>query len=236
LRNPLRALLFLLHRLASPALARLNIDTKAWYEFTYWRLAKWREGVLANGWYEKVFTDSVGVTRDHYRGKRVVDIGCGPRGSLEWAAHVAHRVGLDPLADRYRGLGIEKHQMSYVAARCEQTPFRDRSFDMAVAVNSLDHVDDLEASLAEIRRIVDVGGELMLITHVHDRPTVAEPTAVPWDLVALLEDSFEVLEEHRYELNPRRRAAVAALQTKIPFDFENPRRRYGVLFARLRRS
>ena len=31
------------------------------------------------------------------------DIGCGPRGSLEWATMAAERVGLDPPVNKYLG-------------------------------------------------------------------------------------------------------------------------------------
>lgn len=49
-------------------------------------------------------------------GRRVLDVGCGPRGSLEWADRARVRVGLDPLVDAYRELGVADHAMGYVAA------------------------------------------------------------------------------------------------------------------------
>ena len=32
-----------------------------------------------------VYTVVFGLTRDDFAGKAVLDVGCGPRGSLEWA-------------------------------------------------------------------------------------------------------------------------------------------------------
>ena len=58
-----------------------------------------------------------------YEGKRILDIGCGPCGSLEWADMAAERVGLDPLVPQSMELGAKKHEMTYVAAPSEKIPF-----------------------------------------------------------------------------------------------------------------
>ena len=70
----------------------------------YWRSRKAAEGVLTNSHYEFFFTAYFGSSADFYSGKRIFDVGCGPRGSLEWAEMTAERVGTDPLA---YGLGRE---------------------------------------------------------------------------------------------------------------------------------
>ena len=44
----------------------------------------------------ELYCDHFGVDTDFYAGKRVLDVGCGPRGTLEWAEMAAERVGLDP--------------------------------------------------------------------------------------------------------------------------------------------
>jgi SAM-dependent methyltransferase len=100
-----------------------------------------------------LFTDLVGLDAGFYRGKAVLDIGCGPRGSLEWADEASRRVGLDPLADDYRELGTDAHAMDYVAAGSEAMPFGDGEFDVVATINSLDHVDDLGRTVAEIKRV-----------------------------------------------------------------------------------
>jgi len=53
------------------------------------------------------FLDYFGLSKDFYKGKKILDIGCGPRGSLEWADMTLERVGLDPpgrkiLKDNYQ--------------------------------------------------------------------------------------------------------------------------------------
>jgi ubiquinone/menaquinone biosynthesis C-methylase UbiE len=95
-----------------------------------------------------------GINREDYRGKRVLDIGCGPLGSLEWADMTAQRVGLDPLVPRYLKMGSSKHKMEYVASGSENIPFPDGYFDFVTSLNSLDHVDNLDLTIHEIKRVV----------------------------------------------------------------------------------
>jgi 2-polyprenyl-3-methyl-5-hydroxy-6-metoxy-1,4-benzoquinol methylase len=76
---------------------------KHWLELRYWRQ---RATTLTNNeHYAYFFTEHFGIDREFYAGKRILDIGCGPRGSLEWADEAAERVGADPLADEYLKLG-----------------------------------------------------------------------------------------------------------------------------------
>ncbi|MCU1463326.1 MAG: Methyltransferase type 11 [Acidimicrobiales bacterium] len=54
-------------------------------EMDFWRSVQAREGELGNSHYEFFYTTAFDLDRSFYAGKRVLDIGCGPRGSLEWA-------------------------------------------------------------------------------------------------------------------------------------------------------
>ncbi|HEV2787119.1 MAG TPA: class I SAM-dependent methyltransferase [Solirubrobacteraceae bacterium] len=152
----------------------------------YWRRRLEVEGVLGNGHYEHVFTRQFGLERGFFDGKRVLDVGCGPRGSLEWATGAAQRVGLDPLVDRYRELGIDRHAMSYVRARAERMPFGDGSFDVVASLNSLDHVDDVERAVAEITRVAAPGATWLLTVEVGHAPTATEPHSLRWDVAERL--------------------------------------------------
>jgi len=219
----------------APILTKLGFDSKGWYELAYWKAALQREGTLGNQHYQEIYTTDMGLDLDYYSGKKILDIGCGPRGSLEWAHIAAERVGLDPLVSQYRKLGIEKHAMKYVDAPAEKIPYPDGYFDVVASVNSLDHVDDLSRSIAEIIRVLDKGGEFLLITHIHQEPTIAEPVLIPWTVTALFQPGMTVVQEQHFELNPEGRGAVLALHSRIPFDHQNPEHRYGVLFARLRK-
>jgi SAM-dependent methyltransferase len=172
---------------AGQLLRRLRAPTKGDAEMQYWRERADIEGTLGNGHYERVFTVHFGLTPGHFDGKRVLDVGCGPRGSLEWATGAAQRVGLDPLARRYRALGIDRHAMHYVGAPAERMPFPAGSFDVVASLNSLDHVEDVAQAVAEITRVAAPGAWWLLTVEVGHEPTATEPHSLSWDLA----DAFD---------------------------------------------
>ena len=179
-----------------------------------------------------LFTDLGGLDAGFYRGKAVLDIGCGPRGSLEWADAASRRVGLDPLADDYRELGTDAHAMDYVAAGSEAMPFADGEFDVVTSINSLDHVDDLERTVAEIKRVTRSGGPLVLAVEVGHDPTWTEPQSLRWDVCDVFTPEFEVVSKGEYERDEGWMFDAALRRER--FDHTGPPRP-GVLTAVMRR-
>lgn len=202
-------------------------------ELAHWRAQKAAEGTLHNEHYAMVFTGLVGLEREFYAGKEILDLGCGPRGSLVWATEAARRVGLDPLARDYRALGTDAHAMECVAGHAEAMPFGDESFDVVTSFNSLDHVDDIEHTVAEIKRVVRPGGHLVLAVEVCHEPTWSEPQALPWDVCARFEPEFEVLDVQKYERGED--DMYDAAWRRRHFDHADPTPRPGVLTAVLRK-
>jgi len=149
---------------------------KGRFEMDFWK-ERYKEegGRLKNDHYKWLYVDYWGFEESFYEGKRVLDIGCGPRGSLEWADMAAERVGLDSLVDRYRELGIEHHKMSYCASPIESAPFPDGHFDVVASINSLDHVDDADLAIKSIARLTKPGGTFLLMVEVLHDPNVCEP-------------------------------------------------------------
>jgi len=146
----------------------------------------------------------------------------------------AERVGLDPLAESYRPLGIARHRMRYVASGAENVPFADGYFDVVCSFNSLDHVDDLDRTIAEITRVTRPGGLLLLITDLHEEPTPCEPIVFSWDIVERFQPAFRLLAQERYEKSPE--GVYQSIDAALPFDHSNPNQRYGVLTAKFRRT
>jgi ubiquinone/menaquinone biosynthesis C-methylase UbiE len=202
---------------------------KGEHELRYWSAVKEKETVLHNSWYEYFYTTHFGLTRDDYVGKKVLDIGCGPRGSLEWADMAAIRIGLDPLAASYQALGTDRHQMSYVAASSDAMPFPKGHFDVVCSFNSLDHVDDLEGTIREIQRVTADGGLFLLLTDVNHPPTVCEPVSFSWDIVDRLRQVFTLIEEQHYE--KKAHGMYESLKARDTYDHGNPQQRYGILSA-----
>lgn len=207
-----------------------HAQTKRAGELEYWSKRKDAEGELENSWFERFYTDHFGLTRDDYRDKRVLDIGCGPRGSLEWATTARERVGVDPLADDYLQMGAADHAMSYVAAGAESIPFEDHRFDIVCSFNSLDHVDDLGATIAEMKRLTAVGGLLLVITDVHDRPTPQEPICFDWNVVEMFAPEFALQSLRCHEKQGG--GAYQSAEQGVFFNHADAGQRYGVLSAR----
>lgn len=161
-------------------------------ELDHWKTRHQAEGLLGNAHYEYFYTTHFDIDREFYRGKRILDIGCGPRGSLEWADMATERVGLDPLVPAYGKLGIKRHKMSYCTAGSEQIPFPDGYFDVVSSINSLDHVDDVKRTLQEITRVVKPGGILLIIVEVNHGARICEPHNISIGFVDDLLASFTV--------------------------------------------
>jgi SAM-dependent methyltransferase len=158
-------------------------DYKGDAELRYWRSRHQAEhGSLSYDHYMWFYTGEFGLVPDDYDGKRVLDIGCGPRGSLEWATTARERIGLDPLVDQYRQLGIDSHAMTYVSSGAETIPFDDGHFDIVTTFNSLDHVDDVPAAIQEMTRVARPGGIGLVIVEVNHPATATEPHTLPWNL------------------------------------------------------
>ena len=176
---------------------------KARAEMRYWRRRYGEENVLGNQHYEYFYTTLFGLERQNYSGKKVLDVGCGPRGSLEWAVDAKERVGVDPLVDSYRQLGIDLHAMRYVCAPAEAIPFGDGYFDIVTSFNSLDHVQDPEKAAEELVRVLAPGGLLLLIVEVEHEATLTEPHRLRADCAGQLFPRAEVLWEARYRMDDK---------------------------------
>jgi SAM-dependent methyltransferase len=102
------------------------------------------------------------------RSVRVLDAGCGGGGNLASLARYGPVTGLEPSTEaasraRARGLG------DVVEGTLEQLPFEDGSFDLAVALDVIEHLDDDVAGLVEVRRVVAPGGLLLVTVPAYPR-------------------------------------------------------------------
>jgi ubiquinone/menaquinone biosynthesis C-methylase UbiE len=180
---------------------RVRVWVKERAELSFWRSRHANEQVLRNDHYRFFYIDFFELSEEDYRGCRLLDIGCGPRGSLEWADMALERVGLDPLVDRYRDLGISNHRMSYCKAPVEAIPYAEEYFDRVISFNSLDHVDNLFRALSEISRVTKPGGMFLLIVEVNHVPTATEPVEITeTDLKEKLLSTFEIASWRSYEI------------------------------------
>lgn len=95
------------------------------------------------------------------RGTEVLEVGCGT-GRLTASAHAtgAHVVATDPAAGMAARTGTAVPAVRVLSAALPHLPFAGESFDAALAAFVLNHVADPLAAMAELRRVLRVGGWL----------------------------------------------------------------------------
>jgi SAM-dependent methyltransferase len=87
-------------------------------------------------------------------GEALLDVGCGTGYFMRLFAQRTgvQVVGLDPNLD-WLAFACDSGTPACVAGRAERLPFRDASFDLAIAVTSLCFTQDQEAALRDIVRV-----------------------------------------------------------------------------------
>src|SRR5882672_11635591 len=115
-------------------------------------LANWNPALYAK------YTDAL---KPHKPGSRVLDVGCGVGqvvARLTEAGFEAHGVDVS-------GPNIERARK--FSDRCQlydgkKLPFPDQHFASAGALNVLEHVDEPEAFIRELVRVVQIGGRIVI--------------------------------------------------------------------------
>ena len=129
-------------------------------------------------------------------GKVVIEIGPGCCCGLD-VSKASMKILVEPIAEAYRdnNLLIDNGQSAlYLTCGSEKIPLFGDYADVVIASNSLDHVEDINASVAELWRVLKPKGELFLNIEINHEPTVCEPFAPKYDdVVALFKDGFQTV-------------------------------------------
>jgi ubiquinone/menaquinone biosynthesis C-methylase UbiE len=97
---------------------------------------------------------------------RTLDLGTGTGRNLPLLPGAARAIAVDPHPDALSRARTRAPEVPLVVARAEALPFRDGAFDTVVCGLVLCSVEDPDAALAEIRRVLRPGGALRLLEHV----------------------------------------------------------------------
>ncbi len=130
--------------------------------------------------------------------RRVLEVGGGPG---ELAARITDELGCDvvmlDVAPRMVELARERGVDACVGD-VQNLPFAEESFDCVVAAWMLFHVPDIDRGLAELARVLRLGGRLVAVTNANDHLTELRALAGPdaWERVFTRENGKELIERH----------------------------------------
>jgi len=98
---------------------------------------------------------------------RVVEVGSGAHGLIFYFG-TEHRIGVDPLAVSYGSLFPRwQRRTQTIAAVGESLPFADRSFDVVLCDNVVDHAESPRKIVGELARVLVPGGLLYFTVNIH---------------------------------------------------------------------
>jgi len=101
------------------------------------------------------------------RGKRVLDAGCGAGyGSQELAQAAEQVIGVDVAAEAisFARAHYQQPNLRFEQASCIALPYADSSFDLVVAFEVIEHLEQWRDFLREARRVLAPAGQLIVST------------------------------------------------------------------------
>jgi len=127
-----------------------------------------------------------------YPGCHLLDVGCGWEARLLRAVegHIAHGVGIDFKAPALKTDKLETRTVPLT----DRLPFDDASFDVVTLLAVLEHLEQPEAIIREIARVLRPGGGLILTVPSHAAKPVLEFLAFRLQIV----NPDEIRDHKRY--------------------------------------
>jgi SAM-dependent methyltransferase len=157
---------------------------------------RWEEHA---GWWQSEFTDGADpeyeeqilpLAREHLAGAaRVLDVGTGEGQLARLVDGVA--VGVDPTWAQVSEAAKRAGGPHYGRAGAAALPFRDAAFDAVVACLVFEHIEDVDAAIAEVGRVLEAGGQFLFFLN---HPLLQTPGS-GW-----IDD--QILEEQYWRIGP----------------------------------
>jgi len=98
---------------------------------------------------------------------RVIEVGSGAHGLIFYFGS-GLGIGVDPLAVSYGRLFPNWQRSAQTVAACgESLPFADRSFDVVLCDNVVDHAESPKKIVGELARVLAPGGLLYFTVNIH---------------------------------------------------------------------
>ena len=106
--------------------------------------------------------DRTGISPDSH----VLDVGCGTGGTMKNLAGRCRFTGLD-VSELAADMAARISGQKVVVANASNMPFETNSFDAVVASHILEHIQNDDAAVQEIRRVLKPNGPLIALVPCH---------------------------------------------------------------------
>lgn len=97
----------------------------------------------------------------------ILDAGCGTGLAEEVLSPMGTVIGLDIAAEAIGGRSSESAERLCLAS-VNPSPFRDEAFDLVVALDIIEHIENDEGAMREFHRITKPGGKLVVTVPAYD--------------------------------------------------------------------
>ena len=165
---------------------------------------------------------------DFVQGKTVLDIACGEGfGSALLAARAERVIGVDNSDETIRhGRTRYGHlsNLEFKTGACEAIPCEDDSVDVVVSMETIEHIRDQQAFLAEVKRVLRPEGVLLVSTPNPENRRSPEDESNPYHVRELSLKAFRWMAERAFaHVTLFAQRAIPASFIR-PFDTDEPPR------------
>ncbi len=132
---------------------------------------------------ERKYMKDLQLNEAAFQNRRVLDVGSGPIPGATCFEN-ADVYCLEPLLHEYLKVGFPLHyyNCTFIHGYSEAIPCATGFFDAVVSTNALDHVENIEKTASEIKRVLKKNGLLRIEVHYH-KPTKCEPIELNDDII-----------------------------------------------------
>jgi SAM-dependent methyltransferase len=144
----------------------------------------------------------LGAVRPLRSNSRTLEVGCGAHG-LVFYFDAGFAIGVDPLSVSYARLFPRwQRKVPTIAARGEELPLKDGSFEIVLSDNVVDHAENPRQIVAEMTRVLAPSGVMYFTVNVHHGIyAIASTMHAVWNSIGL---HFEIgpFADHTTHLTP----------------------------------